>query len=155
MEHATFAIEHGGDRALATQHGGRAEAGRQRSRWRMPLSSGRIAVQGPTAGAKSRSPLKVVSLAAQQNQVERRLDGVGRHGGRRRQGEIAFPALDHQAGLRQFGSSARPHQEGDVTSGGEQPRTEVTADRTGADHEDAHIPSFRIHQESRQWPRPR
>jgi hypothetical protein len=32
---------------------------------------------------------KIERLAAHQHQLERRLDGVGRHGGRRRQGEVA------------------------------------------------------------------
>ncbi len=107
--------------------------------WPMPLSRGRIAVLGPTAGANEFSGgREVVGFAAQKNEIERLAQRLGRDGRRRRQIDVAERAADDQPGLGQLRRAPRPHQKRHVAAGVLEPAAEIAADRAGADHENTH-----------------
>ena len=105
----------------------------------MPLRNGNIAVFGADGRRERvRRRGKIVGLAAEKNEVERLAQSVRRDGRRVRQIGIAERAADDQPGLRQLRGAPRPHQEGHVAAGLQQPAAEIAADRAGADHEDTH-----------------
>ena len=105
----------------------------------MPLSSGMIAVFGPTAGANdliASSRSKALQLSSTTSNFSLSLSACTVGG---------FFSVTSPAGLLitrpALASSAcafRPHQEGDVLAGLQQPAAEIAADRAGADHENAH-----------------
>ena len=109
------------------------------SRCRMPLSSGMIAVCGPTAGANdliASSRSKALQLSSTTSNFSVEL--VGLHRRRIFQRHVAVRALDHEAGAGQFGGAPRANQKGHVAAGLQHPAAEISADRAGADHENAH-----------------
>jgi hypothetical protein len=104
----------------------------------IPLSSGNIAVFGPTAGANESIARQIVGLAAQQDQIERRLKLIRKDRRRLRDGHVATRAADDQSGLRQLFGAARPHQKCHVAAGLLEPTAEIAAKRARADYQNAH-----------------
>ena len=105
----------------------------------MPLSSGMIAVCGPTAGANdliasSRSNALQLNSTTSNFSVEL----VGLHGRRIFQRHVAVRAFDHEAGVGQFAGAPRADQKGHIAAGLQHPAAEISADGAGADHENAH-----------------
>src|SRR5437763_50691 len=78
-------------------------------------------------------------LAAQQHDIELVLDGIGLHGRRILERDVAVRALDDEAGGRQLARALRPDQESDVAAGLQHPSAEIATDSAGADHENTHV----------------
>ena len=98
-----------------------------------------IAVFGPTAGAKdlmasSRSNALQLSSTTSNFSASLSACTVGGFFSV----TVAGRALDDEAGGREFGGALRPNQECHIVSGLQQPAAEISADGSGADHENAH-----------------
>ncbi len=83
--------------------------------------------------------VEVEGLAAQQHDVEGLLQRVGLHGRRLLQRDSPARALDDEARSGELLGAAWPDQKRDVASRLQQPASEISADRSGTDHENAHL----------------
>ena len=112
-----------------------------------------MAVCGPDGGCeRSDRVLEIEGLAAQEHDVEFLGELIGLHRGRIFQRHVAVRAFDHEAGARQLRGALRANQKGYVATGLQQPAAEISADRTGADHENAHgLVPFVVGFEEREW----
>src|SRR5579871_3488108 len=116
----------------------------------MPLSTGTIAVSGPTAGANwfiaSSSEYDFTPSRMRSNGSFRSSAAIVTAGTVkcRRHGEVTVWARYLQPGPRQLLSAPRAHQEGDIASAANKTGAEISAERACADHKDSHcgLPLF-------------
>ena len=98
-----------------------------------------IEVCGPTAGAKdliASSRSNALQLNSTTSNVSVEL--VGLHRRRILQRDVADRALDDEAGGGELLGAPGTDQKRDVAARLQQPASEISADRSGADHENAH-----------------
>src|ERR1044072_6868167 len=96
----------------------------------MPLSSGMMAVCGPTAGANdliASSRSNALQLSSTTSNVSASLPAC----------TVGGP-LDDETGACKLGGALGPDQERHVVAGLQQPAAEIAADGAGADHENTH-----------------
>src|SRR6202030_3071318 len=82
--------------------------------------------------------VEIECLAAQQDGVELFGELVGLNRRRIFQGHVAVRALDHQARVLEFAGAPRADQKRHIAAGLQHSAAEISADRAGADYENAH-----------------
>jgi hypothetical protein len=82
---------------------------------------------------------EVVGLAGQQHEIEPRRQRVFGDYWRGAEIDIADAAADRGSSPGRFAGAARTREKGYVAAGFEKPTAEISADRAGTDHEDAHV----------------
>src|SRR5580704_7103169 len=124
MEHAAFRVERCRYLALPAKH-----AVEQWQDGGIGANSGRKRI---------RRRLQIVSLAAEQDQIEWLAQRIGRYGGRLGQVHVAEAAGDDQTGFGELRGAPRPDQKRHVTARLQQATAEIAADGASADDESTH-----------------
>src|SRR5580765_5030146 len=140
MQYAAALVERRRYQTLATKDASRAESFVEKVQVPHAVQEGQDrGIWTDRCGERVDGGIEVVGFATQQNQVERAMQFMGLHSGWRFEGHIAKAAFDHETGFSELSSPLQSDEKSDIATGLEQSAAKVSADRTGADHENSHI----------------
>src|SRR5471032_2634836 len=130
---------HGRD-ALAAEHAIRAELRFEHIQVMHAVEHGQDGGVGSDRGFyRLDSAIEIVSLAAEQDQVERFAYVFCQHDGRVGYGQIAVRAAHVKARLRELRGAPLAHEERHVTAGIKKPSAKIAANRARTHHQNPHV----------------
>ena len=139
VDDASLGVERRRNNTLTAQHRAGAESSAKQIHMFHAVEQRQYrGVRADGRGKRIDRRWQIVGLAAQQDQIERRLKLIRKDRRRLRDGHVATRAADDQSGLRQLFGAARPHQKCHVAAGFLEPTAEIAAKRARADHQNAH-----------------